>query len=174
MHIPIGTKALILSKLYYGVLTKSLEDLEIERYFSILYFLSENNGCTQQHICNNMIIDKTAMVKMIDYLIKAGYVERRVNPEDRREHFIILTKKGQKRTEETVKAFNSIDEQIFSSVSKSDRLIFKKVLNQLSGSLKGLPGNDILFNYKSTKKAALTSALSTIRKTKKKQIDPAN
>ena len=40
--IPVGTRALILSKYYYGVLSKSLENLEIERYYSVLYFLFEN------------------------------------------------------------------------------------------------------------------------------------
>ena len=54
--IPIGTKALILSKYYYGVLSKSLENIDSERYFSILYFLNENNGCNQQCICNNLAI----------------------------------------------------------------------------------------------------------------------
>ena len=95
-HIPIGTQALILSKLYYGVIVKSLENLDIERYFSVLYFLMNNNGCCQQTICNNMAIDKTAMVKVMNYLIKKGYVERRKNPDDKREQFIFLTKKGEK------------------------------------------------------------------------------
>ncbi len=70
INIPIGTKALILSKFYFGVLSKSLENIDAERYFSILYFLNDNNGCTQQCICNNLAVDKTAMVKVIDYLIK--------------------------------------------------------------------------------------------------------
>jgi DNA-binding MarR family transcriptional regulator len=34
------------------------------------------------------------MVKVIDHLIKVGFVDRNVNPDDRREHFIVLTKKG--------------------------------------------------------------------------------
>lgn len=153
MDVPVGTRALILSKLYYGVLSKSLEDLDIERYFSILYFLDQNNGCSQQCICNNLAIDKTAMVKVIDYLIKADYIKRQVNPEDRREHFIVLTKKGQKRTEEIVNSFNAIDEKIFSGISKKDEEAFNKVLKQLSVNLRELPRTDLFFNYKKTKKA---------------------
>jgi len=150
MELPVGTRALILSKLYYGVLSKSLEDLDIERYFSILYFLNENNGCNQQCICNNLAIDKTAMVKVIDYLINAGYVMRSTNPEDRRQHIIILTKKGQKCTEEVVRSFRAIDEQIFSKVPKADRLAFTRVLHLLSDNLKDLPANTLFFNYKKT------------------------
>lgn len=127
--------------------------MDIERYFSILYFLDRNNGCSQQCICNNLAIDKTAMVKVIDYLIKADYIKRQVNPEDRREHFIVLTKKGQKRTEEIVNSFNAIDEKIFSGISKKDEETFNKVLMQLSVNLKDLPRTDLFFNYKKTKKA---------------------
>jgi len=150
--LSIGTKALILSKLYYSVLSKSLEDLDVERYYSILFFLNENNGCNQQCICNNLAIDKTAMVKVIDYLIKVGFVDRNVNPNDRREHFIVLTKKGLKQTAEIVKAFEDIDKEIFSSITKEEQVVFNKVMCQLSGKLKELPANDLFFNYKKTAK----------------------
>ncbi len=150
--LSIGTKALILSKLYYSVLSKRVEKLDVERYFSVLYFLFENNGCNQQCICNNLNIDKTAMVKVIDYLIKVDFVDRNINPGDRREHFIVLTKKGQKQTAEIVKSFSEIDKAIFSSVSKEDQIIFNRVLNQLSSKLKELPSNELFFNFKKTKK----------------------
>lgn len=150
MKIPVGTKALILSKFYYGVLSKSLENLDLERYYSVLYFLNENNGCNQQCICNNLAIDKTAMVKVIDHLIKSDLVDRVINPDDRREHFIKLTKKGLKQTEEVVRSFMAIDAEIFSTISKEDQETFIKVLDKLSFNLKTLPSNDLFFNYKKT------------------------
>lgn len=148
--IPIGTRALILSKLYYSVLSKNLENLDVERYYSILNFLYENNGCNQQYICNNLAIDKTAMVKVIDYLIKAGFVDRNVNPEDRREHFIVLTKKGLRQTEEIVNSFKALDEEIFEDVKAEDREIFEQVLLHLTSHLKQLPSTDLFFNMKKT------------------------
>jgi DNA-binding MarR family transcriptional regulator len=155
--LSVGTKALILSKLYYSVLSKSVEKLDVERYYSILYFLYENNGCNQQCICNNLAVDKTAMVKVIDYLIKVGFVDRNVNPNDRREQFIVLTKKGLKQTEEIIKAFNAIDAEIFSLVSKEDQATFNKVLCQLSSKLKELPANDLFFNFKKTARKKKTT-----------------
>jgi DNA-binding MarR family transcriptional regulator len=156
LNIPVGTKALIFSKLYYGVLSKNLEGLDIERYYSILYFLQTNNGCSQQCICNNLAIDKTAMVKVMDYLIAADYVRRKVNPDDRREHFVMLTKKGMKRTDEIVKSFNTIDKELFSNVAKEDKEIFLSTLNALSLKLEEMPGNDLFFNYRKTAKKNLT------------------
>ena len=150
MSIPAGTRALIFSKLYYSVLSKNLEELDVERYYSVLNFLYDHNGCNQQFICNNLMIDKTAMVKVIDYLIKAGFVDRNVNPDDRREHFIVLTKKGLKQTEQIVSSFKALDENIFSDIKKEEKEVFDKVLSHLTGSLKQLPLNDLFFNYKKT------------------------
>jgi MarR family transcriptional regulator, transcriptional regulator for hemolysin len=147
---PTGIQALILSKYYYGVLSKNLELLGIERYYSILYFLHENNGCCQQHICNHLAIDKTAMVKVIRYLSRAGLIERMVNPEDRREHFISLTKKGQRDAQIVVKAFALLDKKIFGSVSNQHRVIYERVTGALIDNLRSMPGNDLFFHYTKT------------------------
>lgn len=96
--IPVGTQTLILSKHYYGVLSKNLEHTGVERYYSILYYILHNDGCCcQQDICDKLAIDKTAMVKVLDHLGKQGLVERTVNPSDRRQHVIRLTKKGRSK-----------------------------------------------------------------------------
>ncbi len=148
---PVGTQALILSKLYYGVLSKSLENLDIERYFSVLYFVNRHNGCSQQFICNHLSIDKTAMVKVINYLVKAGYISRTRNPEDRREYFISLTKKGEKRSEEISSAFSSIDAEMFAGMTREKKEQFLDMLTLLSDRLRALPSEDLFFNYKKTK-----------------------
>lgn len=151
-YIPIGTQAFILSKLYYGVLSKRLNNLEIERYYSILYFLNENDNCCQQMICNNLAIDKTAMVKVIDYLIKLDLVQRKPNPKDRREHFIILTEKGKKYNKKIVQSFKKIDELMFSSISQQHKKTFLNVLETLCSNLKTMPSEELLFDYKKTTK----------------------
>lgn len=102
------------------------------------------------------------MVKVIDNLIKVGFVDRNVNPDDRREHFIVLTKKGQRQTSEIVKSFNTIDTEIFSNVSKEDQATFNKVLCQLSENLKTLPATDLFFNYKKTGRKKKTVASDKI------------
>jgi DNA-binding MarR family transcriptional regulator len=154
-ELPIGTQALIFSKYYYGVLSKRLEGIEVERYFSILYFLQENSGCTQQFICNNLAIDKTAMVKVVDYLLKMGYVIRKSNPEDRREQFVFLSAKGKKRTGEIVDGFKTLDKQLFDGINKKNKEIFQDVLRQLTGILRDQPSNDLFFNYSRTKKSRI-------------------
>jgi DNA-binding MarR family transcriptional regulator len=150
--IPIGTQALIFSKFYYGVLSRQLEGLEVERYYSILYFLNCNSGCTQQFICNHLAIDKTAMVKVMEYLVDCGYVERKVNPDDRREHIITLTRKGEQRTREIVKCFDQLDKQLFDGITEAERQTFVDILARTTQNLNSLPGNDLFFSYARTNK----------------------
>jgi DNA-binding MarR family transcriptional regulator len=152
IKLPVGTQALILSKMYYGALTKSLESLDIERYFAILYFLHNNKNCCQQVVCDNLRIDKTAMVKVMDYLSKAGLVERKTNPKDRREHFITLSKKGEKQTKEIIKSFKTLDENAFDGISSTERKAFEKVMIKVCDNLKELPSDNLFFNYKKSKK----------------------
>ncbi len=153
MEIPVGTKMFIVSKLYYGVLSKSLENLDTERYFAVLHYIQNNNGCCcQQNICDQLAIDKTAMVKILDVLTKAGFTERKTNPKDRREHFISLSEKGKKQTKEITKAFQKLDLEMFNGVSEKDKLTFMNVLSRTSENVKQLPANDLFFNYKKTKK----------------------
>lgn len=150
--LPIGTKALLLSKVYYGVLNKTLENLDIDKYYTVLYFLKYNNGCKQQYLCNNLSIDKTAMVKIIDYLIKNGIVDRNVNPHDRREHFIVLTKKGVKHAEEIERAFEVMDAKMFDGISKDTKEIFENTMNILMSNIQKMPYNDFVFNVKHTRR----------------------
>ena len=153
IEIPVGTKMFIVSKLYYGVLSKSLENLDTERYFSVLYYIQNNNGyCCQQNICNQLAIDKTAMVKILDVLAKTGFIERKTNPKDRRERFIILSEKGKKQTKEITRAFEKLDGEMFKGVSEKDRITFMNVLAKTHENVKQLPANDLFFNYKKTKK----------------------
>jgi DNA-binding MarR family transcriptional regulator len=159
-NLPLGALALILSKHYYGVLSKSLENLDIDRYYSVLFYLSTHNGCSQQDICNSLAIDKTAMVKVMEYLIKAGYVHRSVNPDDRREFFIILTAKGKKQTSTIVKAFGVIDDEVFKGSTKAEKALFYKMTDRLISTLKDLPSNDLFFNYKKTRTGKASSGAS--------------
>jgi DNA-binding MarR family transcriptional regulator len=152
MTYSAGIKAMLLSKLYYGALTKKLEHLEVERYFTVLYFLKDNNGCKQQFICDHLLMDKTAMVKIVDYMIKTGMVDRNVNPADRREHFIVLTKKGQRHADDIAGAFQAIDTAMLVNTTKEEQAIFVKVLNQAMHNLQTLPFDDLFFNFKKTTK----------------------
>lgn len=147
--LPFGRSLAILAKTYYGALSKRLEQLEIERHYSVLIFIEEAiGGCTQQCICDCLKIDKVTMVGVLDYLIKKKYVKKSVNPSDRREHRIELTEKARKILPEIHKAIDELNESAFKGLSKQKQKELYAYIHQIQSNLEPLPSQKIYINYK--------------------------
>ena len=147
--LPFGRSLAILAKTYFGALTKRLEHLEIERHYSVLIFIERaNNGCTQQCICDCLKIDKVTMVGVLDYLIKKKYVKKKVNPADRREHLIELTKKAKTVLPEIHAAIDELNSSAFKGLSKQKQKEMYLCVNLIQSNLDSLPSQKIYINYK--------------------------
>lgn len=68
----------------------------VPRQFLVLNIISEHEGESQQAVSESIGVAKSRMVGVIDELEDQGWVERRVNPYDRRQHALFLTKAGRK------------------------------------------------------------------------------
>ena len=62
--------------------------------FYILMPLYKNDGMNQESLSQSISIDKAAITRAIQKLMKEGYVIRQRNEEDRRSYHIFLTEKG--------------------------------------------------------------------------------
>jgi DNA-binding MarR family transcriptional regulator len=81
--------------MYTTALANSLMEFDIDRYFDVLLILSEQSELlTQKRLAEVMHIDKSRIVTILYYLSQKGYVRIEKNPKDRREHFVLLTDKG--------------------------------------------------------------------------------
>jgi DNA-binding MarR family transcriptional regulator len=142
-----------LAKTYYGALTKRLEHLEIERYYSIL-ILIENQGdnCTQQFISDELKMDKVSMVRIVDYLIEKKYVKKVVNSKDRREHFIQLTKKAIEVLPAIHQAIDEVNSAALKGIAKEKQKELYNYLNTIQINLTYLPSQKIYINYKKVSK----------------------
>ncbi|MCW3083111.1 MAG: hypothetical protein JWP12_477 [Bacteroidetes bacterium] len=151
--LPLGRSLSLLAKTYFGALTKRLEHLEVERYYSILIVI-ENSGptCTQQHICNNLRIDKVSMVRILDYLMEKKYVKKVLNPNDRREYFVELTPKAKKVMPQIYSEIEGLNTIAFKGIPKDQRKEFYKNIALLYENVEGLPAHKIFVNYKKANK----------------------
>lgn len=147
--LPFGRSLAILAKTYFGALTKRLEQLEIERHYSILIFIEDAKlGCTQQCICDCLKIDKVTMVGILDYLIKKKFVKKTINPADRREHFIRLTDRATRVLPEIHKAIRDLNNEAFKGIPKDKQKEFYQYIYQVQTNLDPLPSHKIYINYK--------------------------
>jgi DNA-binding MarR family transcriptional regulator len=62
--------------------------------FSLLSRLWEENGITQSLLVEKTIKDKAIVTRMLNNLIKKGYVYKKVNEDDRRNQIVFLTEEG--------------------------------------------------------------------------------
>lgn len=79
--------------------------LEVKQFGALTVLAGLDEPPSQQELAELVRIDRTTMVMTCDALEAAGYVERRRNPQDRREQLLHLTaagKRARKRAERIV------------------------------------------------------------------------
>ena len=82
---------------YTKVLNRSFQnagyDLSREQY-ELLEVLWERDHVNQQNISKRLQKDKYNVTKLLNTLQKRGYVQRKIDKEDKRSNFVVLTEKG--------------------------------------------------------------------------------
>lgn len=78
-------------------LRREFRQAEIEitpEQWTVLLYLWNKDGVTQQDLCNVTFKDKPSMTRLLDNMEKLYLVVRIPNPDDKRTNMIHLTKKG--------------------------------------------------------------------------------
>lgn len=152
-ELPLGRNLVLLGRAYFEVMAKQLEDVGIERYYSVLIVIENCCGtCSQQYISDSLKIDKVSLVRIIDYLIKKQFVQKTVNPKDRRQYDVQLTETARNfmpRVHSTIAATTAA---AFKDFSPTEKQLFMQMIDKMYGNLENLPKNKMLFDIKSAKK----------------------
>ncbi len=139
-EMPLGKLFSQLAKGYVGTFTKRLEGLPINRYFYPLILIEDANGTlSQQSLANELLVDKVAVVRMVDYLSDNGLVIRRQNPEDRRQQLLQLTEAGKKMTPLIRKAMIETNQLSLDCFSSEEIVQLENLLSRLICNLKQQP-----------------------------------
>ncbi|MBA2949372.1 MarR family winged helix-turn-helix transcriptional regulator [Streptomyces himalayensis] len=64
------------------------------RHYALLRFLATAEGALQRELSARLGYDPSAIVGLVDDLERAGFVERRPSPDDRRSRIVVLTDDG--------------------------------------------------------------------------------
>ncbi|MEG1887499.1 MAG: MarR family transcriptional regulator [Oscillospiraceae bacterium] len=108
--------------------------------FWVLYYLTQlEEEITQKSICEQWALSKQTVNNAINDLLKKGYIYLLESKSDRRSKEIFLTESGERFTEIHIKKIFSIEESIFSEMSREERANIinsnKKYLNLLRKEL---------------------------------------
>ncbi len=129
-----------------GVITitaaKMLErafDLEIQdplglkgSQFKVILVLGVKDGMSQKEIANMTFLETPTIVPIIDKMEKNGLVQRKTDPNDRRNNLVFLTNKGRKFLEPLIEIILRFRKIITKNISTKDLETTKNVLRTIT------------------------------------------
>jgi DNA-binding MarR family transcriptional regulator len=142
-----------LAKFYLGALSARLSTLEIDRYFYPLLLINESDGSMcQKDLAEKLKVDNVTMVRIIDYLSKAGYLNRMKSEKDRRMHYLVLTPKAKQKLPEIKSAYKQINNICFKGFDKEEKENFQILLLKMKENLMNNPRREFKLNFQNISK----------------------
>jgi DNA-binding MarR family transcriptional regulator len=89
---------------------------------------------SQQALGEQLGIDRTTIVELIDQLEEQGVVIRRRNPSDRRSYALSLTAKGRAVQKRAARVFDGAADEFFDALKPAERPVFVGMLRRLISS----------------------------------------
>lgn len=128
---PSPGSIVLLIKLTRSVYRRASEDvlgLKLKAYM-VLTNLREG-ALPQQDLCASMQMDANNTVLLLNDLEGKGFVERRRDPADRRRHIVAITDAGQEALRHAERAMESLEEEVFGSLTAEDRAALRDLLSR--------------------------------------------
>ncbi|HEX4253094.1 MAG TPA: MarR family transcriptional regulator [Pseudonocardia sp.] len=102
------------------------------RGYQVLVAAARGNARSQLAMAQQLGVDRTVMTYLLDDLERAGFVERRPDPNDRRSRQITLTKAGEKQLCSLERALRAAEEDVLAPLDATDRPVFRRLLQCLA------------------------------------------
>jgi DNA-binding MarR family transcriptional regulator len=103
------------------------------RGYQVLAATARSDPRSQLELASHLGVDRTVMTYLLDDLEKAGLIERRPDPADRRARRIAATASGRRLLEERSQRLAAAEDQVLSGLdSEQDRVAFRALLRRLA------------------------------------------
>jgi MarR family transcriptional regulator for hemolysin len=133
---PVSRKLNVLGRDYLAALDDHMARFDIDRHYYPLTLIVHHDGqLTQKGLSEILGKDKSLIVKIIDRLTDKGFVQRQINPNDRRAHFLAPTDKAKAVMPHLLKTFEHMNKSASKGISKQDMQIFENVLAKMRENL---------------------------------------
>lgn len=133
---PVSRKLNVLGRDYLSALDNHMASFGLNRHYYPLALIVHHDGkLTQQGLAGILDKDKSLIVKIIDRLTAKGFVQRQINPEDRREHFLAPTEKAKRVMPYLLKIFDHMNTSASKGISKQEMEVFEHVLTKMRENL---------------------------------------
>jgi DNA-binding MarR family transcriptional regulator len=121
--------------------SKSIKDHDLNvttEQWAILNAVYHNPGASQTDLARACLKDKTNVTRILDLLVKKGYVIRNIDMNDRRVYSITLTELGEKVLEQLIELSDDANKVFASDLNKDDYQELLRSLKTISSTLEKL------------------------------------
>ena len=101
----------------------------------ILGYLARNEGINQAGLADRLEVSPMTLVRQIDRMEEAGWIERRPNPADRRARRLFLTGKARPVLGRIWDVANETRDEALAGLAPAERLILVKLLDRVHATL---------------------------------------
>lgn len=112
------------------------------RQLQVLEFLAERDAVGQRELGEQLLIDHSILVTMLNPLEADGLIERRRSCSDRRRHNVSITAAGRERQREATAGVGRLEEQILEALPEEGRRQLAELLWTLMVAAQPRPGED--------------------------------
>lgn len=152
---PLGLYFSFLTKYFAGAMVKKMSPIDLDKYFRVLVVVEQSKETiTQQKLSDYFKTNKVSMVRIVDYLTRTGYLQRKVNMKDRREHFLILTGKAKLELPFIKQTLLEIEASAFHNFTDEQRTQFFQFLEKIYMNVSELPAEEIFVVYEKVRKSS--------------------
>jgi MarR family 2-MHQ and catechol resistance regulon transcriptional repressor len=111
--------------------------------FDLIAQLGVQKGCcTQDTLCEKLMVTKGHVSGLIERMVKEGWVSRETDPSNRRCNRIQLTPRGHRVYEEVMPKRNSCMDRMFSKLNRRQQMQLTDLLRKLLESVQSSMGGD--------------------------------
>lgn len=89
--------------------------------YDICGYIYHFGGTNQDSISKALHMDKSSVAKIVNKCVNDGLVERKINPENRREYILELTEYGKEVTKELIDVVQDWQDEVLSILSEEER-----------------------------------------------------
>lgn len=132
---------LLMGKAFGRSLRKNKIDLTPEQ-LQILGLLVEKGNCAMQKIADELVVDNSAITRIVDTLEKKKFVKRTVSKEDRRVRLVGITKTGKAEGIKTLRLSELYNEKLGEGIGEGEFANFVKVLQKMRNNVEQIIANE--------------------------------
>ena len=117
-YVDIGNNFCYVSGRFYYKFAKRYGMSDIALY--TLHLIYNSKECIQNDLADKLALPKQTICSILDNFEKKGYIKREINPKDKRNRFVSLTKNGLEFAKPIIEDLENLDKSILKCLSDED------------------------------------------------------